>query len=82
MGWAARAKQQRGNPAHEPLRRQVIIPTPTPGIADARKLRLIELSDRAYVMDARGCVRRVPASVMAELARRKAAEAMPTVIGA
>lgn len=72
MGWAARAKEQRGNPTQESLRRRVIIPTSTPEIAKARKLRLIELSDRAYVMDARGCVRRVPASVMAELARRKA----------
>jgi len=79
MGWAARAKQQRGNPTHESMRRQVIIPTPTPEITKARKLRLIEMSDRAYMMDARGCVRRVPASVMAELAKRKAAaQEMPS----
>lgn len=81
MGRSARARESQGkaNPTPERWTSRVIVSTPETDPLRSKRLRLIEMSDRSYVMDARGCVRRVPPAVLAEIARRKA-EAAAAVI--
>ncbi len=73
MGWAARARERKGNPKTERAMRQVVPSTPL-GLGKGKKWRLVKVSDRTYAVDAKGCIRRVPASVLADVERRKATQ--------
>ena len=72
MGWAARARERKGNPTTEQAMRQVV-PSTSLGPGKGKKWRLVKVSERTYAIDARGCIRRVPPAVLADVKRRKAA---------
>jgi len=66
MGWAARAKQSRGNQTVEATKETVILEDKVesafrknPGAIGVK----VTFSDREYVVDRRGCLRRAPAEM-------------------
>jgi hypothetical protein len=63
MGWAARAKVRQGNPTHVAPRTTAISASRVERAFDmgARQVR-VPFSDRAYVMDRHGVLRRIQAT--------------------
>lgn len=57
MGWAARAKEQKGNPTANPLMMQIVKPE-VMNAARAGTPQRVKLGDRAYDIDVKGTFRR------------------------
>ena len=59
MGWAARAKVRTGNPTHHTGRLRFVSASKAHAALATHEGAMVRFSDRAYVMDRKGVMRRV-----------------------
>lgn len=79
MGWAARANVSQGNPVVAPMRVRIILKDRHDKAVARHGASLVECSDRKYLMDGRGVLRRMPAQQAAEIDRQRVVKAAQSI---